>query len=445
MILFEDDQGLCFWPEELIASVTPAFPNRFRIVTADGTVGYSPSAEPFVNAQWCGSGADPAGFPQELIAAVTPSQYVQEPFWAVQRTANGWLRHLDQSTSAGSAEDLEGLVQCADDWYFQPRRLRRVGNPALLLTFDQGRTIKVAPAFHDVVKAALGITSLQLLPEGLTRTFLREYPFEIARAPAEVLKRHFQTARQLVANLLWQALFYRRLGLDKGYGITHRGFWYNPLYATLERAGLIELPDDLRLDKAGAEAMYANVLGQMIERDRLFCYRDLGFADSHSQDREIGARRPEVILLIEKESLSAAGIAAARHHGISWIVTGGISRLVAVEYFCAALQSVYGGEVVVLVLGDFDPGGWLTGHTFVVHLARYGVFCPAGPVFLVRPEVFSEEELRLFSRPLSAKDGRVEEWLAASGGIAGEARGIHADWLQPAERVLRVLEASLPE
>ena len=97
-----------------------------------------------------------------------------------------------------------------------------------------------------------------------------------------------------------------------------------------------------------------------------------------------------------------------------------------------------------MVLGDFDPGGWLTGHTFVVHLARYGVLCPRSPVFLVRPEVFTEEELRLFSRPLSAKDGRVEEWLAASGGIAGEARGIHADWLHPAERVLWALEASLP-
>jgi hypothetical protein len=37
MICFEDEVGLCFYPEELVASITPAYPDRFRVVCADGT------------------------------------------------------------------------------------------------------------------------------------------------------------------------------------------------------------------------------------------------------------------------------------------------------------------------------------------------------------------------------------------------------------------------
>jgi hypothetical protein len=42
---------------------------------------------------------------------------------------------------------------------------------------------------------------------------------------------------------------------------------------------------------------------------------------------------------------------------------------------------------------------------------------------------------------LSAKDGRVDDWVARSGGIGGEARGIHADWLKPGERVRQAVAA----
>lgn len=430
MIVFEDEQGLCFWPMELVASVTPAVPDRFRVVTTDGTVGYS-----LVGEIQCREGVDPAGFTHESSSGELPLEYIREPFWAVENRAVGLVRHGDGDSSPAVAEDLQGLVQCGPNWFFQPRRLRRVG-PGLVLTFDGGQTLKVDSKWSSHVLQALGVSSLQLFPEALTRTFLREYPFEIARASAEVLRQHFTSARQLVANLLWQALEYVRLGLDKGYGTSHRGFWYNPLYATLERAGLV----DLRLTKDGAETLYWNVLAEMIERDRLFCYRELGFVDAHASQREIGALRPEVIVLIEKDSLAASGIAAARHFGLSWIVMGGVSRLVAVEFFRDALREVYAGEVMVLVDGDYDPGGWLAGHTFVQHLGRYAVDCPRGPQFLICPEVFTAEELELFSRPLSAKDGRVDEWVAESGGIGGEARGIHADWLHPAERVQQAVQ-----
>ena len=429
MIFFEDEQGLACLPEELIASIVPAFPDRRRLVAADGTVGYLPGqGECWVNGRYLRDGLDSAGF------AHSPA----EPLPAYQPEPQGLIAH---GSGENTVPDLTQFCPYGPKRFFHPRSLRRIDKDdrALILLLENGHRLRVTPAWTGKVLDFLGLTSLKLLPESLTRVFLREFPFEIATATREVLQRHFRTAASLIANLLWQTLEYRRQGSSIQYGETHRGYWYRPLLATLERAGLIPH----RSRKTGAELLYNDLLTRMIGEDRLFCYRDLGFSDAFQRDREIGTQRPEVILLIEKEDLAEAGMAAARHFGLSWMVTGGISRLVSTEFFVYALQTVFTGAVRVLVFGDFDPGGRLAGFSFVNHLVRFGLTCPAGPEFLITPQVFSSEELRLFSRPLSASDGRVDDFVAQTGGIGGEARGIHADWLQPPERVVEAVRAHL--
>lgn len=440
MIFFEDEHGLACLPEELIASIVPAFPNRSRVVTAEGTVGYLPGqGGGWVNGRFLQDGLDPAGFAH--AAAEPRPVYQPEPFWGLERTADGLVLQGAGEPVPGTDQDLPNFCIYGPDRFFHPRCLRRIekDDRALVLLLENGRRLRVTAAWTGKVLASLGLTSLQLLPESLTRVFLREFPFEIASAPKDVLQRHFRSAADLIANLIWQTLEYRRTGSSIKYGETHRGFWYRPLLATLERAGLIAH----KSHKTGAELLYNDLLTRMVGDDRLFCYRDLGFSDALHRDREMGTRLPGVILLIEKEDLAEAGIAAARHFGLTWMVTGGISRLVSAEFFVYALQAVFTGAVRVLVFGDFDPGGRLAGHSYVHHLIRFGQSCPAGPEFLITPEVFTSEELRLFSRPLPASDGRVEEFMAETGGIGGQARGIHADWLQPPERLLEVVKARL--
>ena len=385
MILFEDKDGLCCRPKDQIGSFTPAFPNRLRVETLDGCLGYCFSAD----------------------------DYTQT-----------------------------GLCHISDKESFDPEHLRRIEfvGENLHLTLASGAKLTVTPKWVPSVRAFLGLDQYLPQPESLTRCFLREYPFEIARAAADLLRLHFTSARHLIANIIWQTLERIRQGLPP-YGETHHGYFYLPLHATLQRAEFI----NEQFTKTAAELLYERMLARMIRDDGLFTYRDLGFKDIFADQREIGTRRPDIVLVIEKDCLSDAGIAAARHFGISWIVTGGVARIVCVEFFCAALHLVYQGPVDVIDFGDFDPGGWLNGHTFVKHLSGYGTACPKGPQYLIRPEVFTQEELDLFSRPLSSKDGRVEEWLAESGGIAGQPRGIHADWLQPPDRVQAALEALLRE
>ncbi len=376
LIFFEDKDGLCCRPADEITSITPAFPHRLRIETGDGLLGYCYQAHPVQFSGPCPESFDP--------------------------------QHL--------------------------RRLETSGK-GLLLTLASGQKLAVAPARVEGLRHFLQLDRYQPQPESLTRLFLREYPFEIARAPAPVLQAHFPSPRHLIAALLWQTLERIRTGLGP-YGDDHPGYFYKPLYATLERAGFLTQ----QFSKSAAQELFQRVLSRMVRDDRLFDYRDLGFVDHFAHQREIGSIRPDILLVIERDCLTQAGIAAARQCGISWVVTAGIARVITVEFFCAALHQVYRGPVLVVDYGDFDPGGWLNGRVFVQHLDRYDTPCPKGPHYLVRPELYTQEEIDLFSRPLSSKDGRVEEWLAESGGIAGQARGIHADWLHPAERVHQALQ-----
>lgn len=62
-------------------------------------------------------------------------------------------------------------------------------------------------------------------------------------------------------------------------------------------------------------------------------------------------------------------------------------------------------------------------------MERYHTVCPDGPHFLTRPQLFTQEELELFSRPLNPANERIDDWLVEAGGIHG----------QPPERVFRAL------
>lgn len=385
MIFFEDQHGLRCLPRSEISTIVSAFPGRLRVEALDGTVGYCYSA--------------------------------------------------DEPGQTGPCPYAAKLIFPTD----QLRRIQPEGD-SLHLTLASGEILNVTPKWVPSVRKFLGLDRYRPQPEPLTRVFLREYPFSIVRAKVEVLQLHFTEPRALIANLIWQARETLRPRSQVMHGKSHRGFWYNPVQATLERAGFF----NGKITKESAEALYLRQLSQMVYDDRLFDYRDLGFEDEFAHQREIGAQRPDIILVIEKHCLSSTGIAVARQLGLSWIITGGISRHVAVEFFCDALHQVYQGPVFVIDYGDFDPGGRVAGQSFVHHLERYNTPCPAGPHFLILPELFTQEELDLFSRPLDPKDDRIDDWLLKTGGIHGNPRGIHADWLQPPERVFNAIRELLP-
>lgn len=427
MLIFEDDQSICLWPEELIASLTPAYPNRLRVVTHDGLVGYRPEdhfpAGPWKSVQgalvhpnYLSQGKehreDPAGFPYPAAGEARAKAWKAPSYWACEKLAGGLIWRGDQERTAPCLQIPDDWLQVDQRLYLNPLRVRRLLQEArgiLKVGLDDGRKIKVAASHRAQLLAHLNLTDarhLQPHEEALFRPFLREYPFELARAPGAVLQQLFSSPGELIAQILWQALHYRQTGIQAGYSDTQRGFFCNPVSAALTRAGLW---DD------SCEALYANILATMVGDDRLFTYRELGFQDLYTKRRKIGWARPEIVLYIEKESLARTGKEIAKSLGISWMLSDSHAPLGAIESCCAALKRHYQGPVTLIVYGDLKPS---RREVIAQHFERYQTPCPGPPRLLVTRELFTPEELELISHR----------------------GGIHAEWLQPADRVLEALQ-----
>ena len=461
MVVFQDSQGLLFYPPEKIAALTPTYPGRWRVVACDGTVGYCLDlpegpwvalGESRVAPQWLShEGLDPAGFghgPVELepVSFEGGPEGVDLPcaaeaIWAWREGM--WLTDQGALPGPGSLEEVllrhPEMRRARPGFCFHRRRLRRLlrsSGSDVALVFDNGQEQLVRYEGLAVLKESLGLENLFSLGRPELWTYnLRDFPFELSGCDGERLRQLFPDLRELIANFLWQALYYRRLGLDMDYGTQIRGFWYLPLCPALFRAGFIT-----RRDKESARLVYEELLGKLIGEERLFDYSDLGFEEEGTHFRHYGPL--PVVLMVEKESLlkSAEGLLDL---GICVHCTGGTPRLIGSEYFAKGLLRVHSGPVRVIALVDYDPGGWWAAHTLVRHLRRFGLDCPEKPLFVVQPHRFKAEELSLFSLPLDEDDPRAEGWFAETGGIGGERRMIHANWLRPAGRVRAAVEELL--
>ena len=462
MVVFQDCDGLVFYPAERIASVTPTFPGRWRVVAHDGTVGYRPDlpAGPWVALgasrvapQWLQRAADrlldPGGFdhPKEQLEPVDFPEAAQgsdlpcpaENIWAWQK--GQWL--TDQGAVEAALSAAEVLRRHPDmraakrGLFFNRRRLRRLLRASggdVALVYDNGEQHGVAFEGLATLKDSLELAhlfTLQPYSPALWTYQMRDFPFELNACDGPKLRQLFPTLRELIANFLWQAIYYRRLGRDMDYGTQIRGFWYTPLWPALARAGFIT-----RRDKESARLVYEELLTKLIGEERLFDYSDLGFEEEGTHFRRYGPL--PVVLMVEKESLLKT-VEHLLDLGICATCTGGTPRLISSEHFAKGLLAHHSGPVIVIAFVDHDPGGRWAARTLVSHLRKFGVDCAETPLFLVTPQQFKAEELELYALPLDPDDPRAEGWFSETGGIGGERRIIHANWLRPPERVRSAL------
>jgi hypothetical protein len=457
MVIFQDELGLVFYPPEQIASLTPAFPDRWRVVASDGSLGYRPNppdgpwvalGDSRVAPQWLKDGIDPAGFylGSESLRPVEFGACQGVPFWAWEK--GQWL--TDQGAIDSGLSQAEVLATHPEMRLARrglcfnlrrPRRLLRAKESGdVLLVYDNGRQHRIAYEGLGQLRESLGLTHLFALEPhnpDLWTYHLRDFPFELNLCDGPRLRQLFSNKRQLIANFLWQNIYYRRRGQEMDYGKQIRGFWYMPLYPALFRAGFVTVRD-----KEKGRLAYEEMLGKMVGEDRLFDYRELGFEEESSHFRHYGPR--PVVLMVEKESVLRSLQPLLEELGICALCTGGTPRLIGSEAFARGLLPLH-SRVRLVAYVDYDPGGWWAARTLLKHLARFGVECQGEPVFVVSPERFSTEELSLYTLPLDEDDPRAEGWFAQTGGIGGQRLTIHANWLRPAARVKAALQQVLSD
>lgn len=475
VVAFQDKDGLLFYRVSEIASLTPEYAGRWRAVTSDGSVLHRPDfptgydwcqlVESFVNPrhlrQNTDTWMDPADF--EYLGEITGVAPV-EPVWpdldllALQIDPDGtcrWITSAGSEPYAGSlqemAEQHSHWICCGKQWWINPHRLRRLRREGhrYHVELDDGRVLTALnKASAQSLASGLGLPGPDFLGRArclLTERELRDYPLELDRAPAERLKLWFQTERQALANIIYQTVRYRQQGkvLD-GYGTDHSSYLYKPIYSIMVRAGFWNSERILRMDPA-LRKDFEVVLNDLIGRDALFTYQQLGFEDEPSR-RHIGDRRPEVVLVFEKTGFRRYAEELSQRFGISYIITAGMPKLLNSEFLAAALARAGGGPIRIIAFTDYDPAGWIIAEALAAQLARYGVESKSID-YLVRAERFTAQEIELFSYACSMGSASLVtaalEWVKKSGGINGLARGMHANHFQPLERVAAELEKLL--
>ena len=460
-----------------IACWSPTLFNRWRVTLADGQVLHHPGPVPpgpwtplekhWAQPHLLHQGKDPAGFslpnPTRVISLKSGQPVPCPPdevLW-LEQNAKGACWHLvdgRQLQTQTKAEEVAvhhaGLVRIARAVWVQKNRIRTTA--ARYLQMDGGVEFPLAGSrFTHQLKQMIGVPGLDRLAaddHGLLLMGLRDFPFEIARAPASVLSQFFPTPDALYYNILYQSYdMYRTSGVVP-YGKTFSQYFYRPLQATLYRLGFLtraqfRAPMRPLSAKERLYFLFARCIFAMVYRHKLFSYRQFGFKDPFPEDRTIGAVRPAKILLIEKgDQVEEMGLQLAEQFGLTMLILKGTPSLLASEYFADELKNHGIFQVEVFFYGDFDYAGWDIGPAFLRHLHFYGVKCTR-LARLVLPECFVKEELPLVSRaipiPTPTVAGRVKRWLQEGGGIAGQARGIHANWLFPYDRLASRLEQLL--
>lgn len=406
----------------------------------------------------------PVGLPLSEVICLrrhsTPGHKDQQIYWhtdrGVVRGGEGSLKRIAASY---------GLMCITQSFYANPRRLRAircisrdVRRGLEYLTYqvvlDGDQDIAFSETLAPRLGQALGLSSLRDLDpdvatsRALYHEGLRDFPFDLATASAALLRRHFQeNERRLIANVVWQSYRARRAGQPKPWGVGHRGFWYRPLVDILARAGFIATGPTLL--EASQEndphyLLYQNVLIDLVGTYRLFTYHDIGFGTPRPDMRRIGDRLPNVVVVVEKDTVMEGVEALSAAYGPSWIVMGGQSHLIAVEGLVDALRGAgVTGPLLVVAYVDYDPSGHAIGTGFVRHLERYGM--PVEAIgWLVTPDRFTAAEISRHAikivAPGDSRRGVLREWMRATHGIGGKPLGLHADLLRPAPRVLEAFE-----
>jgi hypothetical protein len=370
MLAIQAADGMLYLPESEVASLTPVYPSRWRVVTCDGRVGHVPRlgetrfwvalGSSWVTPRWLVREGecwrDPAGFLYAYQALAEPE--------VLEESAQGvrWLYHLkqkswwvtDEGEVACDEKFLKALAIYPDLIRIDARRavhrlrIRWIcqGKGKRKILLDTGQELMVMAGYMAGFCKALGVDSPSEIDLSVPSMLyeLREYPYDLTTAEGDRLGRDFSGARPLVLGLIWQRVLQcPQANTDLG------SFHDHPVRTTLSRVGW----------HMGREVV-RRTLDYLIVDNALFTYRQLGYRDALPERRGVGPIRPDVILLGGGQARATAELL-----GLSFFDPG-LWMGVRWEYFVEVLRSA-GVDSVRLLAWDLSAGN----ATMVVrHLSR---------------------------------------------------------------------------
>lgn len=476
MILVEVPTGLLAWLKHDIATIMPEARGRYRVVRCCGLVAHIPGPPPegpwvpladgWANERWLQwserNWTDPAGFhfPLQPLAQVAPPVALpalsgvpcaREQIYAMTRFEDKHMVwHTDRGdfptdgwTEREARELAPELVELRSHEYLNRLRLASfvVRGANVHISLDNGHQF-VCSRHHRTLAHELGLQTYRHLQPHCSGFddpyYVRDWPFDLLLTPGDTLRNLFPNSRMLTGNVIWQRFRYRSQGDRREWPDSYQGLWYD-LKACLSRSGFLR-PGSIRAprveEKLKLEMFLA--MSRFVKGAGFFNFRQFGFVEQHPELRRVGTRRPHILLVTEKKESEKFAVRLAEEFGVSMFLLGGQPPLAATEFFSYALLEAGIHEVMVLALVDYDPSGWIIARATGAQLESLGIRV-GGVHFLIRGETFSAEEKRLYAHPCPAGlKTQNRKWLAETGGVDGQAFGIHANHVQPYERVRRL-------
>ena len=291
-----------------------------------------------------------------------------------------------------------------------------------LILDDASPHIPVTSSYAAGVKTALGLASLHhLVPEhpddrklrlyGLTDFGWRELhrldaadqtavaafraAWDIKEFPRERMFECFRQfgaeqidKRRLMKNIIYQMWRWIRKGIEPASDGNIRSLWYRIKGELSHHSDILD-PGDVD--------MFYDVLREMVEDRRLFRYKDFGFMDMNEPYRAIGAKRPEVVLAVEKAGQYQFARGLAAEVGASFICLKGEPAVISIEYFSDELRAAAGDRPLsVFCMSDLDPAGYSIQRSLTDGLQAQGLVL-GRVVKLVEPAIFADDVVA-FSR-----------------------------------------------
>ncbi len=221
-----------------------------------------------------------------------------------------------------------------------------------------------------------------------------------------------------------------------------RTFWYKELRILFIKHNLLDKdegpPVRARYRSGNAREDYildrmSKIFDQFVLRAFFRFQGEFKFQDPRESFRIIGRKNPRFIFFTEKEGLFWFCENVAKKLGITAIASHGEPGLLTMEYFADELKKRKVKNILLACLTDHDPWGYNIAEGFKEKLEEtvFGFSVKftnlSKNIYDIYEPAVVEEKKRDLSKVSAKKQKQVKAWVEETGGINGEAYGIHAD------------------
>lgn len=197
--------------------------------------------------------------------------------------------------------------------------------------------------------------------------------------------------KRMIKNIIYQIWRWIMAGIEEENDGNIRSMWYQIKAVLAHHANVLT---------SGDITTFYSTLLEMIEREGLFRYKDFGFMDMNEPYREIGSRRPEVVLASEKIGHYVFIRRLAREFGVSFICMKGEPAVISMEYFSDDLHASCGrAPLTVFCISDIDPAGYSIENNLIKRL-EYNGHEVKRLVKLVDLDIFEAEDVEVLRFPV---------------------------------------------